>query len=232
MIDFKTEEELLERIYKYEFPITSSQVNLKNKKLDYKVLMLMTFLSNKQHEDDIDKVGEDNWRFLYRNKLTRYSDLVESMSNNKIQTVIKVINKMSKLDCKVVDVRKTECNDIIYLINYKTDNKDFVTIETKIMEALIHSFNSNAIKVYILLKYMCRDGERKLSREWIAKQIGLSGKSHNNLQTITNITDELSCGGYINKRTAINEEGKRISYYEVNSIEQWSKIRNKNKRRK
>lgn len=93
------------------------------------------------------------------------------------------------------------------------------------MEALIHSFNSNSIKIYVLLKYMCRNGKKKITQEWLLKQIGLSSDSKNNRQMLSDITTELHCGGYINKETISVEGNKIINYYEVNSLDEWKSIR-------
>ena len=224
---FKYDEENLMRSILKEsnnFPITSAKENLMNKKVDYKVLMLMTLLSNVQlHKEALETGNEERWRYLYRNKLKEYKDLVESLSQTKLNTVLRTIKKMEKLDCKVIAVRKTEGNEIVYDINYGT--REFVTIDTKIMEALIHSFNSNVIKIYVLLKYMCRDGKKKITQEWLLKQIGLSSDSKNNRQMLSDITTELHCGGYINKETISVEGNKIINYYEVNSLDEWKSIR-------
>ena len=223
-----SEEEFLGSILKneYLFPITSSKNNLMNKQLDFRVLMLMTLLSNRQTMNDFEERGENElWRYLYRNKLKEYQNLVESLSKTKLNTIYKNIKRMEKLDCKVIDIVKTEGNDIVYYIKYTDNNREFVMIETKIMEALIHSFNSNAIKVYIVLKYMCRNGKKKISQEWLLKQIGLNVNSHNNNRLITNITTELHCGGYINKYTETIDGNKKINYYEVNSLNEWEHIR-------
>lgn len=227
------EESLMKSILKESnnFPITSAKKNLMNKNLDYKVLMLMTLLSNAQPYVEAMETGkEERWRYLYRNKLKEYQHLVENLSKNKLNSIYKTIKKMEKLDCKVIAVRKTEGNDIVYDINYGV--REYVTIETKIMEALIHSFNSTAIKVYVLLKYMCRNGKRKISQEWILKQIGLSSDSWNNRRSLRNITTELHCGGYINKETVIIDGNKKVNYYEVNSLDEWREIRKLGNRQK
>lgn len=222
------EYELMQKIVndkEYKFPITSSKENLMNKKVDYKVLMLMTLLSNSQPESNFLETGsEEMWRYLYRNKLTEYKELVESLSKTKLNSIYKMIKKMEKLDCKVINVRKTETNGIVYDINYTNNNREFVTIETRIMESLIHTCNSNSIKVYVLLKYMCRDGRKQISREWLLKQIGLSERSDNNLKVITDITDMLHLCGYINKYTE-RKFDKYVNYYEVNSLFNWKRIR-------
>lgn len=224
---FKYDEENLMRSILKEsnnFPITSAKINLMNKKVDYKVLMLMTLLSNVQlHKDALDTGNEERWRYLYRNKLNEYKDLVEGLSQTKLNSIYKTIKRMEKLDCKVINVRKTEGNEIVYDINYGT--REFVTIETKIMESLIHSFNSNAIKVYVLLKYVCINGKKRISQEWMLRQIGLSPDSWNNRRALSDITTELHCGGYINKETINVDGNKKINYYEVNSLNEWKSIR-------
>ena len=224
---FKYDEENLMRSILKEsnnFPITSAKINLMNKKVDYKVLMLMTLLSNVQlHKDALDTGNEERWRYLYRNKLKEYKDLVESLSKTKLNSIYKTIKKMEKLDCKVIAVRKTESNEIVYDINY--GNREYVTIETRIMESLIHSFNSNTIKIYVLLKYMCSEGKKRISQEWMLNQIGLSADSWNNRRLLSDITTELHCGGYINKETVFVDGNKKVNYYEVNSLEEWNSIR-------
>ena len=69
-----------------------------NKQVDYKVLMLMTLLSNVQlHKDALDTGNEERWRNLYRNKLKEYKDLVESLSKTKLNSIYKTIKKMESL---------------------------------------------------------------------------------------------------------------------------------------
>lgn len=228
-MEFKyTDEELLESILRNnnKFPISSSKDNLKNKKVDYKVLMLLTLLSNKNTDDEIMETGEDEkWRYIYRNKLSYYQDLVEDLSNNKLNTIFKTIKKMEKLDCKVINVRKTEDNNIVYDINYSNNGREFITVETRIMQSLIHTCNSNAIKIYIILRYLCRKGKKQVSQKWLIDQIGLSEKSKNNYQIITDITDTLHLCGYINKEIKVIDNKNTINVYEVNNFENWKKIR-------
>lgn len=222
------EKELMEKILKdgNKFPISSSNINLKDKKVDYKVLMLLTLLSNRNTDEMIEESGEeDSWRYIYRNKLTHYKDLVESLSNTKLNSIFKTIKKMEKLDCKVIDVRKTNNNDIVYDINYATNGREFVTIETRIMQSLINTCNSNTIKIYVILKFMCRYGKKKITREWLLNQIGLSNRSSNNYQKLADITDILHLGGYINKETRYISCDKSINYYSINSIEEWKELR-------
>lgn len=223
-----TEEELMSKILNegYKFPISSSNDNLSNKKIDYKVLMLMTLLSNRKTEQDTCEDGkEELWRYLYRNKLIEYQGLVEETSKNKLKSIFKTIKKMENLDCNVIDVRKTDKNEIVYDINYSKNGKEYTTIETRIMQSLINTCNSNAIKIYIILRYKCRNGRRMLTQNWLIQQIGLSPKSKNNYQVITDITDMLHLCGYINKETKFTENKNSVNYYKVNSMSEWNRIR-------
>lgn len=215
-------EELLESIIgkDYSFPVSSNKSHMMNKKLDYKVIMLLTLLSNKQTEEDAYEGSIELWRYIYRNKLTNYQELIEEISGSKLNTTFKTINKIIKEKDSVIKLRKTECGDIIYDIVYSTNHREFVIIDTNIMLELIRNFDSSAIKIYVLFCYMCVQKEKQMTQEWILKQIGLS-VNNNNEQKITNITNALAKCGLINKRTITSESKRRITYYKVNSVQEW-----------
>lgn len=121
------EYELMQKIInrkEYKFPITSAKENLMNKNLDYKVLMLLTLLSNRQTDKDFEETGsQDTYRYIYKNRLYEYKDLIESLSNNKLNTILRTIKKIEKLDCKIINVVKTESNEIVYYISYAKNDK-------------------------------------------------------------------------------------------------------------
>lgn len=113
--------------------------------------------------------------------------------------------------------------EIIYYINYTNEKcREYVTIPEKQLRFLIHTGNSNVIKTYVLLKYMCKNGEKRISRKYIATQIGLSPKSKSSLQTITDILVSLENNSFIHRRCETNSEDSKINthiYYSVNSYE-------------
>lgn len=214
----------------YSFPITSSKDNMMNKLLDYKTLSIMTIFSNK--DNTINDGVEEMHRYLYKNKVLENIENIESLSKNKINTIMKNIRKLSKLDNNVVMATNTP-NGIVYYINYTKQGREFVTIKESMLRYLINVSNSNTIKVYILLKYLCQDKEKNVTREYIAEQIGLSKKSRSNLQEISDITDMLFNTGFINIKqkyvsellSSGNECVKRYNYYSINSYDTWKEKR-------
>lgn len=214
----------------YSFPITSSKDNMMNKLLDYKTLSIMTIFSNK--DNTINDGVEEMHRYLYKNKVLENIESIESLSKNKINTIMKNIRKLSKLDNNVVMATNTP-NGIVYYINYTKQGREFVTIKESMLRYLINVSNSNTIKVYILLKYLCQDKEKNVTREYIAEQIGLSKKSRSNLQEISDITDMLFNTGFINIEQKYvsellsngNECIKKYNYYSVNSYDVWKEKR-------
>ena len=92
---------------------------------------------------------------------------------------------------------------------------------------LINACSSHAIKIYILLKYICGDKEKKMTREFIAKQIGLS--SSKGVDIVSDCTSVLASSGFINKRKEYNygNDVKCDIYYSVNSHDKWLEIKNR-----
>lgn len=88
-------------------PINSTKENMQNKKCDYKTLSIITVYSNKTPFLEDDSV-EELYRYLYRNKLLAKSAEIEELSNLKINTVLKNVNKLSKLNNRMVNPVKTE----------------------------------------------------------------------------------------------------------------------------
>ena len=124
-----------------KLPITSSENNMKNKKCDYKTLAIMTLYSNFNQDED--------HRYIYKNDIILNKDEIETLSKNKIDTIMRNVKKLCKLESKVVEAKNTD-NGIVYLINYGEENNDeygyktyrkYVTIEEE-MKAQVEYFKS------------------------------------------------------------------------------------------
>ena len=99
-----------------------------------------------------------------------------------------------------------------------------------------------AIKLYCLLNYMTTETEFKpLDNKWLAEQIGLSSKSKNNLDAITEIVAQLELCGFIEtKKENIfrwdEKKGREVPQitksYRLRTLEQWQSIQNKVKNKK
>ena len=211
-------------------PMSSKKCNMQNKKCDYKTLAIMTLYSNFTPIEMQDEKGVyETYRFLYKNKIIKFTKEIEEISNNKINTIIKNMRKLSNLDGDLVIANVNEAGEIYYIINYADEKeRKYVTIEDDILRMLINACSSHAIKIYILLKYICGDKEKKMTREFIAKQIGLS--SSKGVDIVSDCTSVLASSGFINKRKEYNygNDVKCDVYYSVNSHDKWLEIKNRN----
>jgi hypothetical protein len=213
-------------------PLNSEKENMQNKKCDYKTLAIMTLYSKMTPKEQQEKEEhEENYRYVYKNNIIEFTDEVEELSKNKIDTVIKNMRKLSKLEGNLVTAVKNQDGEICYVINYASDkDREYVTIEEDMLKFLINTGNGNVIKTYVLLKYMCAKGEKKITRSYIAQQIGLTTNSHKNLQVVSDITESLANNGFIRKRRHISVGTKEEVYYSVNSHEDWLRIKEEKKK--
>lgn len=173
-------------------------VYLSDKKMDYEVLAIMTLFSNRKGEEVCEDISEVEYhRYLYEkgdNSIWSNREKMEQLSQNSIRNIKRGIKKLAECDNDVVVVCQDERGKIYYKIYpYAREDKNlgingtFITIDSRILEYLINVGNSNTIKVYCVLKWLCKNGERQLTRDFLAKQIGLSIKSGKNLNTIGDI---------------------------------------------
>lgn len=223
------------QIKNIRFPINSKRENLQNKKIDYKTLAIMTLYSNVTPiEMQEDQAAYELYRYLYENKLLKNMSEIEELSGNKKNTIMKNIKKLSRLKEGMVIATNTP-NGICYYIEYRSsEGGDFVTIEDDILKFLINVSNSNVIKTYIFLKFMCKDGAKEIHRQTIAANIGLSTNSKS-LKTISDITFALERFGLIKKvnkyKSILLENGKRqytqMNMYELCSYKEWKDLKNK-----
>lgn len=212
-------------------PINTEKENIQNKRCDYKTLGIMTLYSNMKpiEKQDEEGVYETN-RYIYKNKIMLNKDEIEELSGVKIKTVCDNMRKLSKLEGNLVVPCISKDEQIYYIVNYESkDGNKFTTIHEKMLRKLINSTNSNVIKVYLIIKYMCEyelkkngNKEKKITNAYLAEQIGLSSKSHKNINLITDITDTLHQLGFINKHYVNTSKGIKTNiYYSINNYEEW-----------
>lgn len=216
-----------------KLPMNSHEKYMKDKKCDYKTLAIMMLYSNMTPIEEQDENGTyEEYRYLYKNKIIKFTEEIEELSRNKINSILKNIRKLSQLDDgNLVSACKNAEGEIYYVINYcngESGNK-YVTIEEDMLRVLTNACNSNMIKIYILLKYMCGNGEKKITRGYIAEQIGIS-TGERGKKTVSDCTKVLSACGFIKKRKVYhnNSEINCDIYYSINSHEEWKEVMNKN----
>lgn len=197
-------------------PISSDEKYLKNKSINYNILLKLLYLSNFDNNKSFNQFiqefeGKERSRFLYRNKLTSNKEAIEKFFEDRtISTLDRNINKMIEVGL----IEKRRINDkLVYAIYYSTNNRKFVKLSSRATIKLL-KHDSNTIKIYVLLKYMCADVEKQITLKYITENIGLSSKSKKTLQMITNSLASLQSEGLIKIRTVSNGK-KKYNYYSV-----------------
>lgn len=113
MIEFKYNNGYKEVVLNEEdiFKISFEKEHLSNKKIDYHTLMLMTLFSSDHSEDTC---SEDGYVYTNRDVLSDNLELVEDISNKKLNSIFKTIKKMEDLD--IITKSKGYSGSIIYKI--------------------------------------------------------------------------------------------------------------------
>lgn len=217
-----------------KFPMNSHEKFMKDKKCDYKTLAIMTLYSNHTPlEVQHDNANYEEYRYLYKNKVIQFTEEIEELSKTKINTILRNMKKLSNLSNELVNACKNENEQIYYVINYSNGERcnKYVTIEDEMLRYLVNTGNSNVIKVYILIKYLCQyeldkynKKEKKITYNYLLENIGLSIESHNSRITIKNIIECLRDGDFINTRKAM-VGCKTIIYYSINDYDEWKRRR-------
>jgi len=188
----------------------------------------------------------ENHRYLYKNKFNT-TELANDLGISRTQ-LERNIKKLEQLNCNVLSIESTRENGIVYKLDYGVENATtgnthkFVTIYHPMLKTLACAFNSNAIKLYCLLNYMCKETDfNVMDNKWLAEQIGLSSKSKNNLDSITEIVAQLELCGFIETRKQNifqwdAKKGREVPQitksYRLCTLEQWQTVQNKVKNKK
>lgn len=195
-------------------PISSYEEHLKNKNINYNMYLKFLFFSNFDTKREILEIAElkrkEKNRFLYRNKLTSDIEATERFFNRSMKTIDTNIKTREQIGL----IEKIRVKDrLVYIVYYSTNNRKFVKLKAKIVIQLLDC-DSNTIKIYILLKYMCGNEEKQITRKYITEQIGLSSKSKKTLQNISNSLSKLEQKGLISIRT-VSDGKKKYNYYRI-----------------
>ena len=220
---------------------------IKDKKMDYKTLGIMTIFSNRKSEVVARDISEaEAHRYLYEkgnNSIWSNRKEIEKLSGNKIKTIRANMNKLVKCGNDVVTYNEDDNGGyykIIPCANDGTKSKDgslkgsYVIIDSRILQYLVNVYNSTAIKIYCTLKWLLYDKEtekeieRQLTIDFICKQIGLNEVSGKNRKMVSDVLNTFSKVGLINRKsfTYCNDKGDFITSYKysINNYKTFKRI--------
>lgn len=206
-------------ILKYAVP--TDEKYMKNKQINYVPIIIPLPYSRY-------KKGEKH-RYVYENELYENKEEIEFLSKRKVETIIKNLRKMSKMDSPL-EVKEIN-GKIVYILNYKNEqDRKYVLIEEKILKTLFSTSNHNKIRIYLILKYRCNTTKfTRITRKSLAEAMGLNVNSENTLTRIGVILKSLAKERYIEiiekYENQIDENGKitysRNKYFRLCTYEEW-----------
>lgn len=216
-------------------PINSEKINVGNKKVNKLNESILIYLSNFQNEFDVEEYDQSEYdqdRYIYENRIIKNKELVEQYSKTKINTFIRNVRKLAKIEGGIISVEQHKGENI-----YRIDKGEkYVLIERRILEVLLNSCSNPLIKVYIFLKWRVGTEGGIVSRKEIAQNIGYSTKSCEQLYQLTkDIDTTLVKLGLIRRQTITldsmenGNEYNKATYYEIVPYEEWIQFWNNGK---
>ena len=198
-----TDSEELRRV-----PLPAHNDILGDKKFKYNTFASLMACSNKNIGDV--KVMEFT-NYLYDNKIEDVLDFIYDTTGKRIseRTFNSHMKNIIDSGYDLVDLQNTP-NGLAYLLRAEYDGGYFVTIPFIQLKELLLSTNKNALKIYVFLKDYLKNAKQgeftPIDRAFIARNIGLSGKSVKNLDAISVILKSLVKLGFIEIKETVKKE--------------------------
>lgn len=149
---------------------------MKDKSVDYRLLAKISVDS--KHSE-----GEGH-NYIMKSDID-FTEIAKEFSLAK-ETVRKIFTKLKRADSKVVEAVNTQ-NGVAYKINYKTDDKFYITVNHNILRVLANATNAMTIKCYLVLCYELKNSSKLITKQWLAEKIGYSTKGNNYHSALTDI---------------------------------------------
>lgn len=178
--------------------ISSHKDFITNKKVDYRVYTSISAMSNRS----MDKQGE---RYIYLDKVNRNIKELSEVLGISVSMLRKHISTLKKMNVEQFLLEEYN-GKLVYRLNYAdSEGKNFVTVPMDKIPLLLNGLSNNCIKLYTVLLWACRTGEKALTQDWLAEQIGLSKKTK---RAIKDNIDVLEKCGLIKVRREYNVKHK------------------------
>ena len=123
--------------------------------------------------------------------------------------------KMSAKHKGLIKIKKIK-KENTYTVSYGNKNsKGYILIDDNIIKILLRNKDSATIKTYMLLKMICKNESKIVTRSYICDNIGLSSSSSTNLNKITKITNFLEENNLIRKEYIKNDNCTKSIKYSI-----------------
>lgn len=188
-------------------PIAIKKELLRDKSCDYHALIVASYFG----ENNLKKRNITVDSKTIRNK----KEDIEKTSHKSWSSTYKSLIKMSDKHKDLIKIKKIK-KENTYTISYSNkDNKGYILIDDNIIKILLGSRDSATIKTYMLLKMICKNGSKIITRSYICDNIGLSSNSTTNLNKITKITNYLESNNLIKKEYIKNNNCTKSVKYSI-----------------
>jgi hypothetical protein len=188
-----------------KIPVIIEKEFLKDKNCDYHALMVAScFGTNNLKKKNIS---------IDSRTIRNEKEDIEKISHKSWATTYKSLMKMSAKHKDLIKIKKIK-KENTYTVSYSNKNsRGYILIDDNIIKILLRNRDSATIKTYLLLKMICKNGSKIVTRSYICDNIGLTSNSTTNLNKITKITNFLEENNLIRKEYIKNKNcTKNIEY--------------------
>lgn len=190
-----------------KIPVIVEKEFLKDKNCDYHALMVVScFGTNNLKKKNIS---------IDSRTIRNEKEDIEKTSHKSWSNTYKSLIKMSTKHKDLIKIKKIK-KENTYTVSYSNkNNKGYILIDDNIIKILLGSRDSTTIKTYLLLKMICKDESKIVTRDYICYNIGLASSSSTNLNKITKITNFLEESHLIKKEYIENNNCTRSIKYSI-----------------
>lgn len=190
-----------------KIPIAIKKELFKDKNCDYHALITISYFGT-------NNLKKKNISIDSRTIRNEKED-IEKTSHKSWATTYKSLMKMSAKHKDLIKVKKIK-KENTYTVSYSNKNsKGYILIDDNIIKILLRNRDSATIKTYLLLKMICKNGSKIVTRDYICDNIGLSSSSTTNLNKITKITNFLEENNLIRKEYIKNNNCTKSIKYSI-----------------
>jgi hypothetical protein len=190
-----------------KIPVIVEKEFLKDKNCDYHALMVAScFGTNNLKKKNIS---------IDSRTIRNEKEDIEKTSHKSWSSTYKSLIKMSDKHKDLIKIKKIK-KENTYTVSYSNkNNKGYILIDGNIIKILLGSRDSATIKTYLLLKMICKDESKIVTRSYICDNIGLTSNSTTNLNKITKITNFLEENNLIRKEYIKNKNCTKSIEYSI-----------------